>query len=288
MIIRPLELSHVERALRLSTQAGWNQVEADWRRLIHLWPQQCLGGWLDDQLVATGTLATYPANTGPVGWVGMILVDRSHRGRGLGTAIMEAVLKTAERLGVTRLGVTRLGLDASDQGEPIYRRLGFQTCTEINRWTGRGALDDTALFRRDKADWPKILSLDLEACRADRSALLYEVTTSTAPDMRWLTARDRALAYGIVRPGRLAWHVGPLVATDIDSATRVVDDLIGTPQHQPYHDIIIDVPEHSPLEPVLRTRNFAIARRLKRMCRGPTTNLLASPQIFAAMSFELG
>jgi hypothetical protein len=24
------------------------------------------------------------------------------------------------------------------------------------------------------------------------------------------------------------------------------------------------------------------------MCRGPTTNLLTSPQIFAAMSFELG
>jgi hypothetical protein len=76
--VRPLESTDIPGALRLSTQAGWNQIDADWRRLIRLWPDGCLGGWRDDgTLVATATLATFDRS---VGWVGMVLVDESCRG----------------------------------------------------------------------------------------------------------------------------------------------------------------------------------------------------------------
>jgi len=49
--IQPLRSDDLPQALRLSTQAGWNQLIPDWQRRIDLWPGQCLGGWIDDSLI---------------------------------------------------------------------------------------------------------------------------------------------------------------------------------------------------------------------------------------------
>ena len=59
---------------------------------------------------------------GAVGWVGMIFVDEALRGRGLGTALTEAVIGELERA-----GCRSLALIASPYGRPIYERLGFAT-----------------------------------------------------------------------------------------------------------------------------------------------------------------
>src|SRR5690606_10280179 len=66
---RLLTESDVNAALHLSTQAKWNQVDADWRRLLRLWPDSCFGLWQDESLIATATLARF----GEIGWVGMLL-----------------------------------------------------------------------------------------------------------------------------------------------------------------------------------------------------------------------
>ena len=79
-----------------------------------LWPENCLGGRIDGQLVSTATLATFDRidnHIGPVGWIGMILVDEAHRGRGFGGQMFDAILRlAAER------GVQSLALDATDSG----------------------------------------------------------------------------------------------------------------------------------------------------------------------------
>jgi len=94
MEIDRLTPADIPAALRLSTQAGWNQLEADWRRLIGLWPDGCFAGRVDGHLVATATLATYRPSTA---WVGMVLVDESQRGQGYGGAIMDHVIAEADR-----------------------------------------------------------------------------------------------------------------------------------------------------------------------------------------------
>jgi len=281
MKIRPLTEEDIEAGVALSTQASWNHAPADWRRLIALWPGQCLGGEIDGQLVASGTLATYESDRGRIGWVGLILVDQNHRRQGLGTRMMQAILDLAEQR-----RVATVGLDASDQGESIYHKLGFGIDASINRWAGRGAIGRTMAI--EHGDWLELLYADRDACGGvDRERLLRQLCSESQTRV---ATTPGCKAFALLRPGRLAWHLGPVVAPDADAASSLLDRLIGDASKSPAADIIVDIIADSPMVSVLAQRGFAITRRLKRM-RHPAASdgkLLWGPRVYAVTGFELG
>jgi GNAT superfamily N-acetyltransferase len=282
MNIRTLEERDIDQAVHLSTQADWNHSLADWRRLVRLWPGQVLVGDIDGRVVASGSLATYPAAQGMLGWIGLVLVDPAFRRRGLGVRIVRAVLDLADRL-----DVAVLGLDASDQGRPIYERLGFECRSGINRWSGRARIRNTSPPMAEE-DWRPLLDLDRLACGAKRAALLHNLAAGGASFVR-RTRDDRLTGYGVLRPGRRAWHVGPLVADNPASAASILDDLLEPSENGVAEDVIIDVLDGHPIEPLLARRGFAVARRLQRMTRPRSeTVLMATPRAFAVTGFELG
>src|SRR5262245_252556 len=89
----PLTRADLDVAVALSTEAGWNQTAADWGRLLDLAPGGCLAGRrVDGRLVATATAVAYPPGTS---WIGMVLVARAQRRRGIGTAMLGRALELA-------------------------------------------------------------------------------------------------------------------------------------------------------------------------------------------------
>jgi GNAT superfamily N-acetyltransferase len=284
MTIRPLNKEDIDDCVALSTQAGWNQLGNDWRRLLWLWPTQCLGAELNRRIIATGTLTTYESNDGPVGWVGMILVDEPHRGRGVGTAITRAVLDLADRL-----GVRQLGLDASDQGRPIYASLGFVPTARINRWTGGTVIDEQQYWKPAKPNWRRLADFDHRASGVNREPLLRDIEADTEMLLACVGDENKIRGYGTLRPGRTAWHIGPVVAEDQAAATNILNQLIGDPTEPPRESAIIDVIEGSPMESILRERGFVISRQLTRMSKPASRHPpIAGPNIYAPAGFELG
>jgi len=232
-------------------------------------------------VIATATLARY----GAVGWIGMVLVDEAHRGRGLGGEMFRRISACGEGL-----GVTTLGLDATDQGRPVYLKQQFADHSGIDRWSGSGGgshgVDGPAHVRGLREDdWPAALALDALASGTDRAALLR--TLASEPSARALVIEndDGLAALGLARIGRVASMIGPVIARSDEHAVAVTSALLSALTGPVY----VDAFRGSALCPLLESRGFTVARRLTRMAR-PKTNgpLLTGPMLYAAAGFELG
>lgn len=186
-VLRALTHRDVDTAMELSSAANWNQLPADWLRLLELEPGGCFCIDVDGRVVSTATVVTYHRR---LAWIGMVLTSPGWRGRGFAARLMEACLDYC------RLReVACVKLDATDMGRPLYAKLGFVEESLVERWRGELPL----LPRRD---FPADLELDALAFGADRQALLQRLGSS--------------------RPGRLAGFVGPIVARNYEDARERV------------------------------------------------------------------
>jgi GNAT superfamily N-acetyltransferase len=281
--IRPMVESDIPAGLRLSAQAGWNQLQADWLRLLRLFAGRCLGGCVDGRIVATATLSSYGDR---LGWVGMVLVDQEHRRRGYGTTMLDAVISLGQQV-----GIPTLGLDATDLGRPLYEKRGFVAGLPINRWMGEAtARTGGGAVTPGQSDWNDILSLDRELLGVDRSPLLRMIAVEAGVIARIVRKSGQLAAFAPARPGRTASHIGPVIARNSDAAALVIDALLDELSRRGERlPIMIDIPGATPLEEIAAQRGFSIKRRLTRMFRpGVLPNFPPSGAAVAASGFELG
>src|SRR5256885_12475829 len=109
--------------LVLSTEARWNQNEADWHFFL---TRGIVFGVRDSdrRLVASAALLPYSSGNA---WISMVLVTESWRRRGIATKLMDACLNAATKLGLTSW------LDATPAGASVYGPLGFSPTIQLRR-----------------------------------------------------------------------------------------------------------------------------------------------------------
>ena len=85
--------------LALSTEAHWNQNEADWRFFL---TKGTVFGVRDNDghLIATAALLPYTSGNA---WISMVLVTAGWRRRGVATKLVDACLDAAAKQGLTSL-----------------------------------------------------------------------------------------------------------------------------------------------------------------------------------------
>src|SRR5579863_2424566 len=127
VILRSLVASDIPAALGLSEQAGWNQTGEDWRMLVDLAPQGCLAIEVEGELAATTTLLCYGQR---LAWIGMVLTKLPYRGRGFARRLLTQALTQADEM-----GIETVKLDATDQGRPLYEKMGFRFEQAVERWS---------------------------------------------------------------------------------------------------------------------------------------------------------
>jgi len=277
LVIDRLLKDDLEGAMRLSTQAGWNQTEADWVRLFDLTPEGCFAGRLDGKLVATSTLVSYGARAH---WIGMVLVDEACRGRGFGSAMLARTVDRGRELGGT------VGLDATDLGRPVYLKQGFVDVAPIDRWSGTlkvtGDVRDVGLLERSMFD--DIVRLDRAAGGADRRDLLLHLMNE--PEVFGVvTGESRMRGFAFIRPGRTCGHVGPMVAVDGADCLGMMHRLSQLAGGVP---VLIDAVRTPVSTWLLERSGLAVARRLTRMTLGAPGSVLMGDHVRAIMSFEWG
>jgi GNAT superfamily N-acetyltransferase len=201
----------------LVVQSGWNQTGNDWRvfgrhgtvSVVH----DAAG-----RIVASGAVLPMGAalQGGTVAWISMILVTPALRGQGLGRAVFEDSLRRAQALGHLPM------LDATPQGEPLYRKFGFEPVWRLTRWRRGAVAHRTPAPPFEDADLDSLAELDAQALGFRRPGLLGEL--AGRPDSRCVR---HAAAIGVMRAGRIAHQIGPVLAPDESSAAGLLQRMAG-------------------------------------------------------------
>lgn len=265
--LRELKSADIPAALRLSTETGWNQTAEDWRLLLELAPRGCLAMEIDGELASTATLVSYGRE---LAWIGMVLTRQSYRGRGFARHLLVELLRLAEKS-----GIRTVKLDATDEGQPLYEKLGFRSEQPVERWHATvPQLSSTSLSYSELSR--QSLQADLHAFGIDRSSLL-----------RPLSHRCQIFAaeesFVMIRPGRLCHYLGPCVAENAHSARTLIERALSEGGEW-YWDLL---PANSNAITLARELGFSPKRRLVRMVRG--ADLRGNERnIYALSGFELG
>jgi GNAT superfamily N-acetyltransferase len=266
----------VDDALALSDAAGWNQTADDWALFIE---QGLVRGRrnADGLLVASGAALPYGLGQG---WISMVLVSPAYRHRGLATELLNEGVESLRQAG--RIPV----LDATPAGAEVYRRLGFQPGLEFQRWEGvlAAAAGPAApgVRRASAHDLEVTAALDATAGRVERRVLL-QAFLSRPGTQAWITTDGGGFA--IVREGRRARQLGPLVAGDETAAQALLQHAL----QQSTGPLFLDLPlRWTALAEALRQRGFRTQRPFVRMALGDAPALAGSDRLFVVAGPEFG
>jgi GNAT superfamily N-acetyltransferase len=218
--VHPLSIAHVAAALRLSTQAGWNQREEDWRAMMAIAPRGTFGATVDGSLVGTCIGLDY----GGFGWIAMMLVDPVHRRLGLGAALLTRAIAALPREAPIRL-------DATPLGRPLYARHGFTDECALTRFVAERAIFDNgeveahvldAVRPMNASDLPVVLDVDARVFGGNRRHVL-EWALAAAPEYCAIAMGADSLAgYVFGRHGLVFDQIGPVVARSESVARALV------------------------------------------------------------------
>jgi GNAT superfamily N-acetyltransferase len=230
--LRKMTRQDVPLGMRLKDQAGWNQTEQDWRRFLDLEPEGCFVAIQQGRPV--GTVAAFAF--GLIGWIAMVLVDRSARHCGIGTRLVEQALEYLD----TR-AVDTVRLDATELGRPIYETLGFVAEYELLRL--QGTAQSTPVHPNVRLLPPErfaeVLELDLKVTATHRGRLLQALHREAPDAFRTFAADQTTLGYITIREGARATQIGPGVASNEEAGRALIEDALSRCQEQP---VLIDIP----------------------------------------------
>jgi GNAT superfamily N-acetyltransferase len=266
---RDLTRADIPAGLRLCRASRWNQVERDWKHLLQLSPAGCRGAEVDGGIAGTVTTVRYAPG---LAWIGMVLVDPSQRGQGIGTALLDESLRLLQ-------DVRTVWLDATPAGYEIYRKRNFEEDSSVARMECRIPADPAeAQGVSPLSDTGTIAEFDRNVFGGDR-----RVHLDWLPNGCVLPGHT---GYAFVRPGENFAHIGPLVAPDMRGAQQLLNACLHACPGMP---VIIDVPRHQQeWIAALEAAGFREQRGFVRMRKGPAAEKLPHASEYAIMGPEFG
>ena len=261
----------IPAGMRLKDGAGWNQTVGDWERLLSASPDGCFAAECEGRVVGTSATIVYE---GRFAWIGMVIVDARHRGKGIGTTLLERAIRHLDSR-----SVPAVKLDATPQGKPLYEQFGFVSEYDVERWALTRPVGKPAVGKvfREIED---ALQLDREVFGADRSALLRSVAAES-PEFVLVSRQEGAVpGYAFGRRGSRADHLGPWVAPDETVAATLLDEFLRRSDRKL---VFIDCVRGNPWAiPLAKAHGFRFSRSLTRMFRG-TNRFPGRPELLCAI-----
>ena len=257
--IRQMLSYDIAKCLLLSDAEHWNQTDKDWARLLNGPQSHCLVAEIDNRIIGTATAMNY---SNMVAWIGMVLVDKDYRGRGIARLLISSLLDLLK-------SCRSIKLDATPAGQPVYEKIGFKNEYLIHRMINSPEIilhdTESSLIPESilPSDIPEISKLDYSVFGAERTYLLGSLYNEN-PDKAFCLRRDgRITAFLLGRKGRNYNQIGPVSANGAGDARSLIFSVIKKLYNEP---IVVDVLDDKPeLIQWLKGTGFIHLRQFSRM-----------------------
>jgi len=207
--IRSMRATDFRAILRLTDQEHWGFGTRDLRRMLRLAPKGCLVAAEHGRPIGLTTAITYGKN---LGWIGNVLVQRRHRGAGVGTKLVESAV------GHLRREVRSIGLNSYPEEKSMYERLNFNAIESFVRLSTSRPIGKKTSEKRD-APFSQILELDRRLSGVDRSRLLRVLHSEFRRNWAWILNGSRVSGYSLVKEYRDSSEIGPIVCEEMSLST---------------------------------------------------------------------
>ncbi|WP_185985713.1 GNAT family N-acetyltransferase [Aureimonas mangrovi] len=257
---------------------GWNPGLSDAQAFRLADPEGFLVAVEDGEPVAAISVVNYDES---FAFLGLYIARPDRRGRGIGRALWQA--------GMAHAGPRTVGLDGVVAQQTNYARSGFALAHRNVRFSGvakRRATTGPAASALTDVDAPALAALDRRCFGAPRPAFLTAWTSLPGHHALAVDAPPGLSGFGVSRPCREGFKIGPLFAASAEIAEALFLGLI----HAMPHDatVILDVPEPNAAALSLAERHGLVpVFETARMYRGKAPDLPLA-EIFGLTSFELG
>lgn len=257
IVLRDMTGDDVHAASELSFEQQWPHREEDWALFLSI--GEGLVAEIDGKIV--GSI---------LGWrfgdhfasIGMVIVTNAVQGRGIGRQLMEAMLRRFE-------GRTVM-LNATVEGVPLYRKLGFEEYGTICQHQAISPGQPLVPLRQGErvrpmgaADGEALETLYANASGIDRKLILdtFQAEGSTVV----LCREHEQTGFAILRRYGRGWAIAPVVAPDVTGAKALLAHWLGT---QTGSFCRIDIAENSELGAWLTEIGLPEVGRVTCMVRG--------------------
>lgn len=275
---RTASLSELETILDWAAAEGWNPGTADARSFYAADSTGFFVGVLDERVVSAISAVKYGVG---FGFVGLYIVHPEFRGRGFGWATWRHALEPlAER---------NLGLDGVVAQQAAYARSGFVSAHRSVRYRSaeRNPAGGGGGLPAIPSDATKaIQAFDRRFFPAERGAFLDAWLTQPGAETCYAERDGHIAAYGLMRPCREGWKIGPLFAENASAASGVLATLIARGAGRP---VFIDVPQNnSAAMALVHGAGFTPVFETARMYTRGQPAGVDQAGVFGITSFELG
>jgi hypothetical protein len=218
-----------------AAQEGWNPGPGDLDVARASDPEAFVAIRQGEALIGGGSIIRYGDK---FGFMGLFILRPDMRGRGLGGKFWRW---RRDRLKARLDADATIGMDGVYDMTPFYERGGFVAAHRHLRMQGvaRGRADSNVVSDKDRLI-DDILAFDAGRFPAPRETFLRNWLDRPGLHLAGLYRGDRFAGYGVARPCRSGFRIGPLFATDVVIADRLLGNLMARIAGE---QVQIDVPE---------------------------------------------
>ncbi|WP_407160614.1 GNAT family N-acetyltransferase [Bradyrhizobium sp. STM 3557] len=277
LCIRSMRPDEIALATDWAAAEGWNPGLADTACFAAVDPDGFLVAERDGEPVATISCVNYDER---FAFLGFYIVRPDLRGRGHGLRIWNAAMAHA--------GSRVVGLDGVVAQQDNYKKSGFDYAYANLRYGGIAKAPrsrQAGIVPLTEIPFAAVEASDATVFPARRSAFLKSWISAPGHVGRALMRGGELVGWGVVRPCRTGYKIGPLVADDRGTAEAVLSALLAEVAHA---EVFLDAPAIN-RDAVALAQGLGLAPVFEtaRMYTGPIPPLRME-RVFGVTTFELG